>query len=216
MSAVLVRVFLILLVASSLLTGCSGFKNGLRPEIHQKKVFLTTKGYDFENRTNAFSEVTEQKANEEFAVDSTAKFVLNKLIISYPEFTTYAITGDSTSADLIVSVTEIRLRKRIYSLNFLHIGPLYDVKMKVDIHEKNGRSYTYTARSIANMAWENFDHKIAYWMNDEEKRNTEYQYHNYIVALRRAYYNLYINLFRYKPYINEAIIHHSPRRDGQQ
>lgn len=200
---------MILILAS----GCSGFKNGLQPEIDQKKVFLTTKDYEFENRTKFFSASSKQRVNETLAVDSVSKLILNQLIISYPKLTKYEITDDSTSADLIVAVSKIRLRRRIYSINFLHIGPLYDMKMEVDIRERNGQSYTYIARSIANMAWENFDHKIAYWMNDEEKRNTKYQYHNYIVALRRAYYNLYINLFRYKPYINEAIIHHSPRRD---
>lgn len=215
MTSGFVREITILIVTLLFVSGCSGFKNGLRPEIDQKKVFLTTQGYDFENHTKYFSESSEQRVNETLAVDSVSKLILNQLIISYPGLTKYEITDDSVSADLIVSVSKIRLRRRIYSINFLHIGPLYDMKMKVDIQEKGGRLYTYTARSIANMAWENFSHKVAYWMSREEKRNTEYQYHNYIVALRRAYYNLYIHLFRYKPHINEAIIHHSPRRDRQ-
>ncbi|MEQ8523580.1 hypothetical protein [Gracilimonas sp.] len=215
MTIVFVRDINILIVIFLLVSGCSGFKNGLKPDIDQKKVFLTTQGYNFENQTGFFSEVSEQKVNETLAVDSVSKLILNQLIISYPKLTRYEITDDSASADLIVTVSKIRLRRRIYSINFLHIGPLYDMKIEVNIREKDGRLYTYTARSIANMAWENFSHKVAYWMNREEKRNTEYQYHNYIVALRRAYYNLYIHLFRYKPHINEAIIHHSPRRDGQ-
>lgn len=213
MTAKFVQDIFILIAALILISGCSGFKNGLQPGIDQKKVFLTTEDYDFENHTKYFSKSSEQKVNETLAVDSVSKLILNQLIISYPKLTKFEVSDDSASADLVVSVSKIRLRRRIYSINFLHIGPLYDIKMEVDIREKDGRFYTYTARSIANMAWENFSHKIAYWMNHDEKRNTEYQYHNYIVALRRAYYNLYIHLFRYKPHINEAIIHHSSRRD---
>ncbi|MCP9292353.1 hypothetical protein [Gracilimonas sediminicola] len=204
----------ILILGLLIITGCSGFRNGLKPEIEQKKVFLTTEYYEFENRTKFFSEPTKAKIDESSAVDSVASLILEQLMHSYPQFTHFSITGDSTSADLIVSVSNIRLRRRIYSINFLHIGPLYDVKMEVQIRQKKGGQFKYTARSIANMAWENFDHRIAYWMTPQEKRNTEYQHHNYIIALKRAFYNLYIHLFRYKPHINEATIHHSSRRDG--
>ncbi len=204
-----ILIFVLLIIA-----GCSGFKNGLKPEIEQERVFLTTEGYHFENRTKYFSALTKAKIDEAAAVDSLANLILGQLMYSYPELTHFSITEDSTSADLIVSVTNIRLRRRIYSINFLHIGPLYDVKMEVKMRNKKGGQFKYTARSIANMAWENFNHKIAYWMTPDEKRDTKYQHQNYIVALKRAFYNLYIHLFRYKPHINEVIIHHPLRRDG--
>jgi hypothetical protein len=123
-------------------------------------------------------------------VGERGDFYLNKVLDGYYPQTSGVNFSNDDEASLSFRVKKVQVRNG-FTMNFVDPGPIYQLKMEVDIFENGEFVTNETYRSIVNMARVVKGHRVWNWLKDEDKENIENQIDTFGIGLRGLYRNLY-------------------------
>lgn len=159
-------------------------------------VILTADSLVIQSETENLSPGGLAVIRSEKIVQTVGSELLEDILKAYrPTTDPYSIAENEESADFILSLNRIDVDQRSFTLNIPHPGPVYKMKMTVDIIYNSNRVQRETYRCSANMSEVNFADENSHWMSSEEKANPSYQEETFREALRSCYQDLYFNLF---------------------
>lgn len=184
--------FLILL----LLSGCASSLKTADPAPSLRYVSFQAPEFMIHSSTGLFSEETIQRQlNDEF-VTTLGDRLLKQVLIGYGEQTeAFRYTSSDGDDDVQFIIRKVDVSRAYFTINLPHPGPVYKVRMHVDLVENGIISQSVIIRQRANMSEINFPKERFKWLTPEEKANTLYQEQTFRVAVRKLYQQLYFTYF---------------------
>lgn len=101
----------------------------------------------------------------------------------------------SEDADLLFVIKKIEVERGLFIFNFPNPGPLYRMKMLVEVRNSAGEKELVKLKTLVNMSIVNFSHLSFKWLSLDEMKNSEYQLATFEAGLRKMYQDLYFNYF---------------------
>ncbi len=141
--------------------------------------------------SNFFSVESVNKADSIEMIDERADHYLNLILEGYYQQTGHFNFTNDKNAPMYFDVQHVSVKTGYFSFNLVDPGPIYKMRMEVDIYSNGELLGTETYKTRVNMAQVINPEKMWNWLTLEEKNDSENQLTTFDIGLRSLYRNLF-------------------------
>jgi len=187
-----VRIVSILLI---FFIGCTSTKELTRSGNFYGNVNFGVEDLELSSSTPWFSDDTIFEIDSTDYVMDQGNQLLTDVLYGYASQLQGIEKTSSEEADLLFVIKKIEVERGLFTFNFPNPGPLYRMKMLVEIRNSAGGKEIVKLKTLVNMSIVNFSHLSFKWLSLDEMKNPEYQLATFEAGLRKMYQDLYFNYF---------------------
>jgi hypothetical protein len=177
------------------LLSCSASLKTAQPAPNLRYVSFHAPEFKLHSSTSLFSEHTRTKQISEQYVTRLGDQLLQQVLVGYSDQTEAFRYADTGSEHVRFDITKVVVSRGYFTTNIPHPGPIYKVKMYVDLIENGLPAQSVVLKQRVNMSEINFPEERFKWMTPEEKDDSTYQEKTFRVAVRKLYQQLYFTYF---------------------
>lgn len=178
-----------------LFTGCASSLKTAGPSSTLRYVSFDAPDFILESSTDLFSDQTLKVQLDQQYVSKLGDRLLQQVIIGYGDQTEAFRYTNQKEFDVQFIIRKVKVSRGLFTLNFPHPGPIYKVKMYVELIENGQLAQSVILKQRVNMSEINFPKERFKWMTPDERALSEYQQQTFRVAIRKLYQQLYLTYF---------------------